>query len=77
MTTKKIICVKLSNSVKCHTKEETYFHTDHYDITREETFLIKIKHRASGDEIYSSIMNAISWKEEGEPKEVKKPSKKD
>lgn len=60
---KSLSSIKLANSVKSGNKEETYFSDAKHEITVENTFVVRIRCKRSGDEVMTTLFNAISFKE--------------
>ena len=58
---KKLRCVKLANSIKCGTREDTFFSESQYEIFFDMP-LIAIKDPKTEDVTETSIYNAIYWK---------------
>ena len=58
--------LKLANAVKIGHHEVSYFHSDHYNITIQNSMMIKISKKLRHDgekpeEVHTTVMNAISW----------------
>lgn len=59
----KLQCIKLAYSIKCGSKEETFFSADKFDIEIVDGIKIKILEKKTKDVTFATIFNAIYFKE--------------
>ena len=69
----KLKCMKVANSVKCGTKEETFLSDVHFDMTLEQGVIVRIVHKKLGDETFTTLMNTVYWKQQAEASEPAQP----
>lgn len=61
MAQRKLKHLRVFNAIKCGGREDTFFTSEGFDITLEETLMIRIENRKGGQRVYTSLFNVTFW----------------
>lgn len=69
----KLESVKLANSINIANKQETFLASDRFELALENSVIIRVKEKRTGDTACTSLFNCIFWREMKEGSKIAEP----